>query len=94
MGHPGYFANLSGNPRMEPDITRFLIRIVNSLAAILAWMMVNIYFGLGKAYAFFEEGGTAGSIVFYAWMVLSLLFLWRLYRRWWRDDLRREDGSR
>jgi hypothetical protein len=49
----------------------------------MVWMMINILFGIKWGYALFEKGHTPGSIIFYAWILISLFFLYKLYHKFW-----------
>jgi len=68
---------------MEPEIVFFLKKIVWTLSALLIWMMINILFGIKWGYGLFEEGHRLGSLLFYAWLCISIWFLYRLYRNYW-----------
>jgi ABC-type long-subunit fatty acid transport system fused permease/ATPase subunit len=68
---------------MEPEVVAFLQKIVWSLSAIMVWMMINILFGIKWGYAFFENGHTPGSIIFYLWIIISFFLLIRLYQKFW-----------
>lgn len=69
---------------IEPDVKKFLIRIINSLAIGLLWLLINSTIGIGLNYAFFEGRPTAGNYIFYAWFLISLFFLIVYYRRKWK----------
>jgi hypothetical protein len=47
--------------------------------------MINILFGIKWGYAFFEKGHTLGAIIFYAWIIISIFFLVRIYKRFWGE---------
>ena len=70
---------------MEPDVALFLKKIVWSLSAALVWMLVNTLFGIRLRYFLFEEGHSLGSILFYGWLMISILLLLRLYIKWGKD---------
>lgn len=67
----------------DPEVRKFFIRILNSIAIVLFWMMACATAGI-----FFELGYTNGkpviyTILFYAGMLISLFFLIRyLYKVW------------
>lgn len=68
---------------MEPEVREFLQKIVWSISAIMVWMLVNILFGIKWGYAFFEKGHTLGAVIFYLWILVSLILLFRLYQKFW-----------
>lgn len=68
---------------MEPEVREFLQKIVWSISAIMVWMLVNILFGIKWGYAFFEKGHTLGAVIFYIWILVSLILLFRLYQKFW-----------
>lgn len=68
---------------MEPEVRQYLQGIAVSISLILLWMLTLILFGLKLGYFFFEAGHTLGSLIFYAWMLGSGIFLVRwLLKRW------------
>lgn len=68
----------------EPDVKKFLTRIINSLAIGLLWLLINSTIGIGLNFAFFEGSPTVGNYIFYAWFLISLFFLIIYYRRKWK----------
>ena len=68
---------------MEPDVRNFLVKIANSLALSLFWMIANAIIGIAFNYAFFDDIPTVGNYIFYAWFLLSLgALLFYLKRKW------------
>ena len=67
----------------DPEIKKFFVKILNSVALGLFWMMACAIAGI-----YYELGYTNGkpliyTIIFYAGMVISLFFLIRyLYKTW------------
>ena len=49
----------------ELDSKDFFLKIANSVALLLLWMMPNLYYGLYKGYAFFEGKAAVSNIVYY-----------------------------
>jgi len=72
---------------MEPEVKKFLQKIVWTLSAALLWMLINTLVGIKWGYAFFEGHYRVGSYVFYAWFVLSLVGLLWIYHRLWKEHL-------
>lgn len=71
---------------MEPEITLFLKKILWTLSTLLLWMMVNILFGLKWEYAIPAAERALGSAIFYGWMLISLFFLFKLYKKYWGNS--------
>lgn len=69
----------------EPDVTEFLQRISWSILAGLMWLFINMTAGIFSGWLFFQTKPTIGNILFYLWMVVSLVaLLWFYYRTWKR----------
>jgi hypothetical protein len=68
---------------MEEDASRFLKKIVRTIAIAILWLMINMTFGIYLGWMFFYGSPTLGNFIFWGWMVLSLvLVLWYLYKVW------------
>lgn len=68
---------------MEPEVRRFLKRIVQSLSLGLLWLFINLTIGIYVGLMVPEHELTIGNIIFYIWMAVSLAaLLWVLYRIW------------
>ncbi|MGH2552165.1 MAG: hypothetical protein ACRDEB_00520 [Chitinophagaceae bacterium] len=70
-------------PNWDPDVKKFLLKVLNSVSLVLLWMMAcataGIYFKLG--YSGYKP--IFYTILFYAGMSITLFFLIRyLYNRW------------
>lgn len=67
----------------DPEVKKFFIRILNSIAIVLFWMMTFATAGI-----YFELGYSNGkpviyTILFYTAMLISLFFMIRyLYKTW------------
>lgn len=70
-------------PNWDKDVKEFFIKILNSIAWGLMWMIACVTAGL-----YFELGYSNGkpviyTIIFYACAAISLaLFIWYLYKTW------------
>lgn len=85
---------LAGQARpMEPDIRQFLLNILRTLSILLLWGMVNILVGLRYRMAVFYDGHTLGTALFYLWMVVSAILMYRHIKDMWKDSLRQRDIS-
>lgn len=69
---------------MEDETREFLIRIANTVAIVLLWMMANVFIGIYKGYAFFEDMPGWANYVYYAFLVISFIVLVIYIRRKWK----------
>ena len=68
---------------MEDDTRAFLLRILNTVAIVLLWMMVNVFIGIYKNYAFFEGKPNWTNYLYYIFFLISLAALIiHLGRKW------------
>jgi hypothetical protein len=74
---------------MEPDVKDFLVRIVNSLAMAMLWLLINMTIGIYFQFAFFEDKPLLGNYIFYAWFLLSLALLLFYFRKKWKERLKK-----
>ncbi len=71
---------------MEPEVSRFLRRIVWTFFFSFVWMSVNSFIGIKLGYFFFEKGITYKHVLCYAFLLISLFFLVRYLRNSWRQQ--------
>jgi membrane protein YdbS with pleckstrin-like domain len=66
----------------DPEVKRFFLKIINSIAIGLLWLMAALTAGLyfGLAY----HSNTVYIILFYVGLIVSLAFLLRYYYRTWK----------
>jgi ABC-type glycerol-3-phosphate transport system permease component len=69
---------------MEDETRAFLIRIVNTVSIVLLWMMVNVFIGIYKGFAFFEERAGWKNYVYYIFLLASLIALIIHLKRKWK----------
>jgi uncharacterized membrane protein len=68
---------------MEDDAREFLIKIVNTIAAISLCMMLNILLGIYFNYAFFDTAPNWKNLLYYVFFIVSMVLLVKyLYRKW------------
>ena len=68
---------------MDPEVTKYFKKILNSLFAFLIWMFINITGGIYFGLAFREHFPLIINILFYLWLALSLgLLLWYYFKVW------------
>lgn len=70
-------------PNWDPDVKKFLLKVLNSVSVVLLWMMACVTAGI-----YFKLGYTSGEpkiyiILFYLGLVITLFLLIRyLYKKW------------
>lgn len=69
---------------MEDETREFLVRIINTVAIVLVWMMVNVFIGIYKGYAFFEDKPGWANYLYYAFLLISFIFLIIHLKRKWK----------
>ena len=69
---------------MEDDTRAFLVRIMQTVSIVLLWMMVNVFIGIYKNYAFFEDRPDWTNYVYYAFLLISLIVLIIHLKRKWK----------
>lgn len=73
-------------PNWDPGVKKFFVKILNSIALGLFWMMACSTAGI-----YYELGYTNGkpviyTILFYAGMLISLFFLIRYLYKTWKSE--------
>jgi hypothetical protein len=69
---------------MEDDTRAFLIRILNTVSIVLLWMMINMFIGIYKNFAFFEDKPNWTNYLYYAFFLVSLVALVIHLKRKWK----------
>lgn len=69
---------------MEDDTRRFLVLIVNTIAMVFIWMMLNVLVGIYFELAFFDTWPRWQNYLYYAAFVVSLFFLVKYLAKKWR----------
>lgn len=69
---------------MEDETRDFLVRILNTIAIVLLWMMLNVFFGIYYNYAFFDTAPNWKNYLFYALFIISFVVLIIYLRRKWK----------
>jgi hypothetical protein len=69
---------------MEDETREFLVRILNTIAIVLVWMMVNVFIGIYKEFAFFEDKPDWTNYLYYVFLVASFIFLVIHLKRKWK----------
>jgi ABC-type glycerol-3-phosphate transport system permease component len=69
---------------MEEETRAFLANVLNTVAIVLLWMMANVFIGIYKGYAFFEDMPGWKNYVYYAFLVISFIVLVIHLKRKWK----------
>jgi hypothetical protein len=72
---------------MEPEISAYLKRVLNTISIGLLFLAVNSTLGIMYELAFFEDRIHWYNILFYVWLLASLFFLIRYYIKLWNKPL-------
>ena len=68
---------------MDPEVTKYFKKILNSLFAGLMWMLVNITAGIYFELAYSKNYPTYVHVLFYVWLASSLFLLLRYLHKTW-----------
>ncbi len=69
---------------MEDETRLFLIRILQTVSIVMLWMMVNVFIGIYKGYAFYAKSPGWVNYLYYAFLLTSLIFLIIHLKRKWK----------
>ena len=69
---------------MEDDTREFLIRIMQTISLVLLWMLVNVFIGIYKDLAFFEDQPNWKNYLYYTFFLVSLVALIIHLKRKWK----------
>ncbi|MBK7375759.1 MAG: hypothetical protein IPJ02_09425 [Chitinophagaceae bacterium] len=69
---------------MEDETRAFLVTILQTISIVLLWMMVNVFIGIYKGYAFFDDSPSWKNYLYYAFFLGSLIALIIHLRRKWK----------
>ena len=69
---------------IEDETREFLVRILNTVAIVLLWMMANVFIGIYKGFAFFEDKPDWTNYLYYAFLITSFVFLVIHLKRKWK----------
>ncbi|MDB5202101.1 MAG: hypothetical protein JWQ27_1510 [Ferruginibacter sp.] len=68
---------------MEDETRDFFVRIINSIAMSLIWMISQVLVGIYWGYGFFSGSPTWQNLLYYVFFVITLLLLIRYLRKKW-----------
>ena len=69
---------------MEDDTRNFLVLIVNTIAIVLIWMIVQVLAGIYYDLAFFEKSPGWKNILYYIFFITTLYLLVRYLKKKWK----------
>jgi len=69
---------------MDPDVKKYLRKILNSLVYGLLWLALNVLGGLYWEYGIINNKLSFANILFFTWFLCSLAALLYYYYRAWR----------
>lgn len=70
---------------MEPEVKDFLKKVLQSVFTGLLWMMINMIAGIYFGWMFINDKFSVGNIIFYTFLIVSLLLLIRFYYKIWKQ---------
>lgn len=71
---------------MEPEVRRFLQKVVWTLSGALLWLTINMFIGIYKELAFPVGKPTLWNILFYVFALVTLVLLILYYFRLWKNE--------
>ena len=69
---------------MEEETRAFLTKILQTISIVLLWMMINVFVGIYKGFAFFEDGPNWTNYLYYTGFLISLVALIVHLKRKWK----------
>lgn len=69
---------------MEDETRTFLVRIMQTLSIVLLWMMIHVFVGIYKGYAFFDTKPDWTNYLYYVFFLASLIVLIIHLKRKWK----------
>lgn len=69
---------------MEEETRAFLTKILQTISIVLLWMMINVFIGIYKGFAFFEDSPGWTNYLYYAGFFTSLVALIVHLKRKWK----------
>jgi len=70
---------------MDPEVKKYFIKILYSLSFGLLWMALNVTAGIYWGMAIISNGLSILNVLFFVWLLLSLVLLLYYYYRTWRS---------
>ena len=70
---------------MEPEVVAFLKRVALSIFIAFCWLVINTIVGVKFDLAVVEDHVTIGNVLYYIWLIGSLIFMLLFFLRLWRQ---------
>lgn len=70
---------------MEPEVVAFLKRVALSILIAFCWMVINTIVGIKFDLAVVEDHVTVGNVLYYIWLVGSLILMLLFFLRLWKQ---------
>lgn len=68
---------------MEPEMVAFLKRVGKSITIAFCWLAITATAAIKGDNAFIGEHITIGNILFYLWLIVSIIVLIVVFRKMW-----------
>ena len=72
---------------VEPTTQKFFILIVNTIAIVLLWMMLNVVIGIYFELAFFNSMPSWQNIIYYIAVIASGIYVTKYLVKKWKPFL-------
>ncbi|MEO5966781.1 MAG: hypothetical protein ABIP69_00850 [Ferruginibacter sp.] len=71
---------------MEKNINAavFFVKILQSFAWLVLWMVIQIFIGVYLNYAFFESSPNWTNIIYYIFLIVTGYFVFRIILKKWK----------
>ena len=70
---------------MEPEVVAFLKRVALCIFLAFCWLVITVVLGVKFDLAVVEAHVTIGNVLYYIWLVGSLILLLLFFLRLWRQ---------
>lgn len=68
---------------MEPEMVAFLRRIGKSITIVFCWLAITATAAIKGDNAFVADHITMGNVLFYSWVIVSLVILAIIFKKLW-----------
>ncbi len=68
---------------MEPEMVIFLRRVAKSITIAFCWLAITATIAIKGDNAFIGDRITIGNVLFYLWLIVSIVILIRLFKKLW-----------
>ncbi len=69
---------------MDEETSAFLLLIVNTIARVLLWMLLQVLIGIYLGYAFYEGQPVWQNFAYYCFFLISLVVLIKYLKAKWK----------